>query len=63
MNQDDIIDDINICILEDNTVICMKCAHDQERKCDCIYCPMRSVCQKVCCLPLLPFDDKNPKNT
>ena len=53
----------DVYILEDNTIICMKCVNDPEMRCACNDCPVKDSCQKVCCLPLLPFNDKTPKNT
>ena len=52
--------------LSDGEVICTICLNKKEEDifCECITCPKRDTCMKICCLPLLPFSKfKTPRDS
>jgi len=54
--------------LDDGVKICFQCIEKQtkgeEIYCECIKCPHKDICNKICCLPLIPFSKyRSPKDS
>jgi len=51
------MDNLDECYNLDGLILCFKCVNKDEDKitCDCFVCPKKDICNKICCLPILPF--------